>query len=150
MKSESMLEKQPTAESALDIARRVIRMEADALRSAEQRLGAEFESAVKLIAAATGRVIVSGLGKSGIIGRKIAATLTSTGSPANFLHPVEGLGGRLAHHPLVFGEIQFHLEIRVFCSSREINRPSGIRGKHRRCAAPNGSSCACRSGSTGR
>jgi arabinose-5-phosphate isomerase len=82
-------------ESPLHIARRVIRMEADALLAVEKRLGAEFERAVELVAAATGRVIVSGVGKSGIIGRKIASTLTSTGTPAIFLHPVEGLHGDL-------------------------------------------------------
>ena len=75
--------------------RRVIALEAEALRAAEQRLDATFESAVELIAKSTGRVIVSGIGKSGIIGRKIAATLTSTGTPASFLHPVEGLHGDL-------------------------------------------------------
>jgi arabinose-5-phosphate isomerase len=70
-------------------------MEADALHALEQRLGPEFDRAVELIARATGRVIVSGVGKSGIIGRKIASTLTSTGTPAIFLHPVEGLHGDL-------------------------------------------------------
>src|SRR5690625_6540313 len=51
--------------------------------------------AVETITRASGRVIVSGIGKSGIIGRKIAATMTSTGTPAVFLHPVEGLHGDL-------------------------------------------------------
>jgi arabinose-5-phosphate isomerase len=83
------------SESALDAGRRVIRMEADALHALAQRLGAEFDQAVQLIARSSGRVIVSGIGKSGIIGRKIAATLTSTGTPAIFLHPVEGLHGDL-------------------------------------------------------
>jgi arabinose-5-phosphate isomerase len=82
-------------ESALETARRVIRMEADALLTVEKRIGAEFDRAVELIANASGRVIVSGVGKSGIIGRKIAATLTSTGTPAIYLHPVEGLHGDL-------------------------------------------------------
>ena len=81
--------------SALDTARRVIRMEADALRTLETRLDESFTRAVELIAGARGRVIVSGVGKSGIIGRKIAATLTSTGTPAIYLHPVEGLHGDL-------------------------------------------------------
>ena len=85
----------PQVDSALDTARRVIRMEADALLAVEKRLGVEFERAVELIANASGRVIVSGVGKSGIIGRKIAATLTSTGTPAIYLHPVEGLHGDL-------------------------------------------------------
>lgn len=90
-----MVERGATAESPLEIGRRVIRMEADALLQAERRLGEEFERAVRLIAAAHGRVIVSGVGKSGIIGRKIAATLTSTGTPAIFLHAVEALHGDL-------------------------------------------------------
>ncbi|HEU4565218.1 MAG TPA: KpsF/GutQ family sugar-phosphate isomerase [Gemmatimonadaceae bacterium] len=76
-------------------ARRVLRMERDALQEAERRLGEEFVRAVELLAASRGRVIVSGVGKSGLIGRKIAATLTSTGTPANFLHPVESLHGDL-------------------------------------------------------
>ena len=75
--------------------RRVIALEAEALRLAAERLGEDFERAVDLVAASSGRVIVSGVGKSGIIGRKIAATLTSTGTPASFLHPVEGLHGDL-------------------------------------------------------
>ena len=76
-------------------ARRVLRTEAEALLALESRLGDAFLAAVERIHAATGRVIVSGIGKSGIIGRKIAATLTSTGTPAIFLHPVEGLHGDL-------------------------------------------------------
>jgi arabinose-5-phosphate isomerase len=80
---------------ALAEGRRVIALEAEALRAAERRLDETFERAVELIAQSSGRVIVSGIGKSGIIGRKIAATLTSTGTPATFLHPVEGLHGDL-------------------------------------------------------
>jgi arabinose-5-phosphate isomerase len=83
------------SETTLEAGRRVIRMEADALHALAQRLGKEFEQAVQLIARSSGRVIVSGIGKSGIIGRKIASTLTSTGTPAIFLHPVEGLHGDL-------------------------------------------------------
>jgi arabinose-5-phosphate isomerase len=79
----------------IEAGRRVLRMEAAALAELEQRLGAEFGRAVELILAAGGRVVVSGIGKSGIIARKIAATLTSTGTPAIFLHPVEGLHGDL-------------------------------------------------------
>jgi arabinose-5-phosphate isomerase len=75
--------------------RRVLRMEADALRELEARLDDSFAAAVSLILEAPGRVIVSGIGKSGIVARKIAATLTSTGTPAIFLHPVEGLHGDL-------------------------------------------------------
>jgi arabinose-5-phosphate isomerase len=70
-------------------------MEAAAVAALENRLGEHFVRAVTAIHHATGRVIVSGIGKSGIIGRKIAATLTSTGSPAIFLHPVDALHGDL-------------------------------------------------------
>ena len=75
--------------------RRVVRMERDALHECEKRLGDNFARAVELLAKSTGRAIVSGVGKSGHIGRKIAATLTSTGSPATFLHPAESLHGDL-------------------------------------------------------
>ena len=81
--------------SYLDTARRVIRTEADALALLEQSLGAPFEAAVGVILAATGRVVVSGMGKSGHVGRKIAATLASTGTPAQFVHPAEASHGDL-------------------------------------------------------
>jgi arabinose-5-phosphate isomerase len=91
---QSVIDKTAT-ENLLETGRRVIRMEADSLEALEQRLDATFVRAVELLAASEGRVIISGIGKSGIIGRKIAATLTSTGTPASFLHPVEGLHGDL-------------------------------------------------------
>ena len=72
-------------------------LEREALAGLEERLGDEFARAVRLIAESTGRVIVAGVGKSGLIGRKIAATLTSTGTPANFLHPVDSVHGDLGH-----------------------------------------------------
>jgi len=75
--------------------RRVLALEADAIRRVAERLGAPFVSAVQLLAAAKGRVIVSGVGKSGLIARKMAATFTSTGTPASFLHPVDSLHGDL-------------------------------------------------------
>lgn len=84
-----------TAEAILAEARRVLRTEAAAIAALEERIGDEFVRAVQAILGASGRVIVSGLGKSGIIGRKISATLTSTGTPADFLHPVEALHGDL-------------------------------------------------------
>ncbi len=84
-----------SVEEMLERARRVIRMEAEAVAALEDRVGSEFAAAVDLVLAATGRVIVSGVGKSGIVARKIAATLTSTGTPATFLHPVEALHGDL-------------------------------------------------------
>ena len=70
-------------------------MERDAIGEAETRLGDEFVSAVEMIAASNGRVIVCGVGKSGLIGRKIAATLTSTGTPAVFLHAADSVHGDL-------------------------------------------------------
>lgn len=79
----------------LDRARLVIRMEAQAVAALEDRIGDEFAGAVEAVLTATGRVLVAGIGKSGIVGRKIAATLTSTGTPATFLHPVEALHGDL-------------------------------------------------------
>jgi arabinose-5-phosphate isomerase len=75
--------------------RRVLRMESEALAVAEGRLGDSFAAAVEMIAASSGRVIVSGVGKSGLVGRKIAATLTSTGTPASFLHPADSAHGDL-------------------------------------------------------
>ena len=79
----------------LESGRRVIRMEAAAVAALEQRLGEPFVHAVEAMLNASGRVIVSGVGKSGIMARKIAATLTSTGSPAIFLHPIDALHGDL-------------------------------------------------------
>lgn len=74
-------------------ARAVLRAEGEAVLALEARVGDAFLEAVRVLAAMRGRAIVSGVGKSGIIARKIAATLTSTGTPAFFLHPVEGMHG---------------------------------------------------------
>jgi len=76
-------------------ARRVLHIESRAVAALAERLDDSFTRACALLAGTSGRVIVSGIGKSGIIARKIAATLTSTGTPATFLHPVEGLHGDL-------------------------------------------------------
>lgn len=78
-----------------DEARRVIRVEADALQAMAGRIDAAFEQAVTLILQSRGRVVVSGMGKSGLIGQKIASTMASTGTPALFLHPAEGIHGDL-------------------------------------------------------
>src|SRR5216117_143357 len=75
--------------------RRVLALEAAAIRGVAERLGPPFAAAVRLLAGARGRLIVSGVGKSGLIARKIAATFTSTGTPASFLHPVDSLHGDL-------------------------------------------------------
>lgn len=77
------------------LGRRVLELEAREITRAGSRLDAAFARAVTLLAAARGRVIVSGVGKSGLIARKIAATLTSTGTPAAYLHPVDSLHGDL-------------------------------------------------------
>jgi arabinose-5-phosphate isomerase len=75
--------------------RRVLKLECEAISEAESRLGEEFVRAVEIIARAHGRVIVCGVGKSGLIARKIAATLTSTGTPAVFLHAADSIHGDL-------------------------------------------------------
>jgi len=77
----------------LDLAREVIRTEAQALAGLEAKLGPAFTKAVETIAGCRGKLVVSGVGKSGLIGQKIAATLTSTGTPAVFLHPADALHG---------------------------------------------------------
>ena len=79
----------------LTLARRVLQIEADAILALVARLDDRFEAAVRLILDCPGRVIVTGMGKSGIICRKIAATLSSTGTPAFFLHPADATHGDL-------------------------------------------------------
>ena len=78
---------------ALLVGKAVFSKEAAALNAVGDRLGANFEQAVSLMRKVTGRVIVTGLGKSGHVARKIASTLSSTGTPALFLHPSEALHG---------------------------------------------------------
>ena len=84
-----------THQDIVERGRRVLRMETDALAETERRIGEDFAKAVETIARSDGRVIVSGVGKSGLVGRKIAATLTSTGTPATFLHPADSVHGDL-------------------------------------------------------
>ena len=79
----------------IDEGRRTVTVEAAALEDLGRRLGDDFARAVEMLAACRGKVVVTGVGKSGIICRKIAATLASTGTPAIFLHPTEGLHGDL-------------------------------------------------------
>jgi len=81
------------AERLLAMADRVLRLEAESISALRGRLDDRFVEAVGLLRRCRGRVIVTGIGKSGIIGRKIAATLASTGTPAYFLHPAEGAHG---------------------------------------------------------
>ena len=89
----------PPAQRVLDMAHRVLRIEAEAITALAARLGNglgdAFVAAVNLIIECNGRVIVSGIGKSGHIGRKIAATLASTGTPAYFVHAAEAIHGDL-------------------------------------------------------
>ncbi len=80
---------------SLDTARRVLATEADAIRNLVELVGEDFERAVKLILDCSGRVVWSGMGKSGIICRKLAATMSSTGTPSLFLHPAEAIHGDL-------------------------------------------------------
>src|SRR5438132_12663626 len=81
------------------IGENVVRIEARALQDLADRLGGHmaqaFNHGIELLHACTGRVVVTGMGKSGLIARKIAATLNSTGTPAVFMHPVEALHGDL-------------------------------------------------------
>jgi arabinose-5-phosphate isomerase len=83
------------ASSPREIAERVLRLEAEGILGLVERLDGSFDRAVVLLHGCAGRVIVTGMGKSGIIARKIAATLASTGTPAHFLHPAEGVHGDL-------------------------------------------------------
>ena len=83
------------AATVLDLARQVLRIEADAIIGLIDRLNGDFERAVDLLFECRGRVIVTGMGKSGIISRKMAATFSSTGTPSFFLHPAEAIHGDL-------------------------------------------------------
>ena len=84
-----------TTASSVELAQRVIRIEAEAVAAIADRLDDRFDAAVELLAAGAGRVIVTGMGKSGIIARKLAATLSSTGTAAYFIHPAEAVHGDL-------------------------------------------------------
>ena len=86
---------EPRRVDVRQLAARVLRIEAEAILGVIPKLDASFERAVELLRQCRGRVIVTGMGKSGLIGRKIAATLASTGTPAYFLHPAEGVHGDL-------------------------------------------------------
>ncbi|MCM1150717.1 MAG: KpsF/GutQ family sugar-phosphate isomerase [Alistipes sp.] len=84
-----------TKKQILDVARKAVHTEMLALRHLEETLGDEFAAAVGLILAGRGKCIITGMGKSGLVGRKIAATLASTGTPSFFLHPGEAFHGDL-------------------------------------------------------
>ncbi len=81
--------------ATVELGRRVLRLEGSAVTAVAERLDQRFDAAVRLLAEAGGRVIVTGVGKSGLVARKIAATLTSTGTPASYLHPIDSLHGDL-------------------------------------------------------
>ena len=82
-------------ERALALARETLHTEAQAVAAAAERLGGAFVQAVQLVLSGSGRVVVMGMGKSGHVGRKMAATLASTGTPAMFVHPAEASHGDL-------------------------------------------------------
>jgi arabinose-5-phosphate isomerase len=81
--------------ATVELGRQVLRLEGAAVEAVADRLDERFDHAVQLLARAAGRVIVTGVGKSGLVARKIAATLTSTGTPASYLHPIDSLHGDL-------------------------------------------------------
>src|SRR3954470_15430658 len=91
----------------IHVGENVVRIEAEALRELAERISgpmaADFESCLELMFACSGRVVVTGMGKSGIIARKIAATLSSTGTPSLFMHPAEAMHGDLGM--LVRGDV---------------------------------------------
>ena len=80
---------------SIETAKRVLRIESEAIADLVTRVDSRFDDAVELLFACQGRIVIAGLGKSGLIGRKIAATFASTGSPALFLHAAEALHGDL-------------------------------------------------------
>src|SRR5580658_9329143 len=80
---------------SLETARKVLEIEAKALAELPKRLDQRFVRAVETLFACSGRVVVTGMGKSGLIGQKISATFSSTGTPSVFLHPAEALHGDL-------------------------------------------------------
>ena len=84
-----------TDEALLEFARRALEIEARAVQGLGARLGAAFAAACRICLACQGRVVVTGMGKSGHVAGKIAATLASTGTPAFFLHPAEAGHGDL-------------------------------------------------------
>ncbi|MDO9630761.1 MAG: SIS domain-containing protein, partial [Humidesulfovibrio sp.] len=85
----------PPAGGWLELAREVLDIEMEGLAAVRDQLDGGFTEALELLASCKGRVVVTGIGKSGLVARKIAATLSSTGTPAFFLHPVEGAHGDL-------------------------------------------------------
>jgi arabinose-5-phosphate isomerase len=79
----------------IEVAKRVLQIEAQALSDLAERINGDFSRAVELLLSCKGRVVITGMGKSGLICQKIASTMASTGTPAFFLHPAEGIHGDL-------------------------------------------------------
>jgi len=77
----------------IEEARRVLRVEAQSLLDLAERINENFSQAVELLYQCKGKVVLMGMGKSGLVGRKIASTFASTGTPAFFIHPAEGVNG---------------------------------------------------------
>ena len=117
------------ASADLAVARRVIRAEISGLESLAEALDGAFEAAVDACAAVRGRIVVTGLGKSGHIARKIAATLASTGTPAQFVHPVEASHGDL-------GMIGSEDAVLALSNSGETTEFADIVAYSRRCNIP--------------
>ncbi len=94
-KKKVLQKKTASTDNALDIAKKVLKTEAEAIYALIEKLNSNFEKAVEIIYKSKGRVVVTGMGKSGLVGKKIAATMASTGTPAFFLHPAEASHGDL-------------------------------------------------------
>jgi arabinose-5-phosphate isomerase len=94
-KKKSLQNKTGSKVSILDIAKKVLKTEADAVYALIEKLNSNFEKAVDIVYSSKGKVVITGMGKSGLVGKKIAATLASTGTPAFFLHPAEASHGDL-------------------------------------------------------
>src|SRR5262245_19782743 len=87
--------KKTTAINISEIAKRTLQIEASAINSLQQFVDRDFEKAVEIIARCAGRLVVTGIGKSAIIGQKLVATLNSTGTPALFMHAADAIHGDL-------------------------------------------------------
>jgi arabinose-5-phosphate isomerase len=85
----------PTDTDVLDHGREILRAEGEAVLRMADSLDASFCRAVRMIAGCTGKVVVTGIGKAGLVAQKITATLASTGTPSHFLHPAEAMHGDL-------------------------------------------------------
>jgi arabinose-5-phosphate isomerase len=94
-KKKVLQKKTDSTDNALDIAKKVLKTEAEAVYALIEKLNSNFEKAVEIIYKSKGRVVVTGMGKSGLVGKKLAATMASTGTPAFFLHPAEASHGDL-------------------------------------------------------